>query len=126
MSVHILTEEPVHVIPGNLLVLQAQIEPGPLEEISMLTWEREPETGSTPGKVTLATCADKSLRCSGKGPEGRVSLDQQGATLKLKGYTREDSGVYSITVMDQTGVKTTAQCIVREYGMIYISTGEII
>ncbi|KAM4600447.1 uncharacterized protein ACJ7VT_020393 [Polymixia lowei] len=116
MYAHILNEEPVHVIPGSSLVLQARIEHGPLEEISTVTWEREPETGRNPVKVTLATCSGKGLRCSGKSPGDRVSAEQQGATLKLDGYTRADGGVYSVTVTDQTGAKTTAQCIVREYG----------
>ncbi|XP_071782755.2 uncharacterized protein LOC139932770 isoform X1 [Centroberyx gerrardi] len=116
MSVRVLNEEPVHVIPGSSLVLQAQIEHGPLEEVSMVTWERESETGITPGKVTLATCAGK---CAGTRPNGRVSLEQQGATLKIDGYSGADSGVYAVTVTDQAGAKTTAHCIVREYEAVH-------
>lgn len=114
MSVHILNEEPVHQIPGSSLVLQAQIEHGLLEEVSMVTWERGSETGITPGKVTLATCS--GLNCTNTWPNVHVNVDQRGTTLKMNGYSRADSGVYAVTITDQTGVKTTAHCIVREYG----------
>ncbi|XP_076004705.1 uncharacterized protein LOC142999148 isoform X2 [Genypterus blacodes] len=119
MSVRILNVEPVHQIPGSSLVLQAQIEHGPLEEVSMVTWEREAETGITPGKVTLATCPVKNRDCANTRPNVRVSVDQQGTTLTMYGYGGADGGVYAVTVTDQRGVKTTAHCIVREYEAVH-------
>lgn len=116
MSVHIFNEEPVHVIPGSNLVLRARIEFGPLEKVSMITWEREPETGITPGRVTLATCPGKIPKCVGTRPNVRANVEQQETTLQINGYSRAESGVYAVTVTDHTGVKTTAHCIVREYG----------
>lgn len=115
MSVHIINEQPVHVIPSSNLVLKARIEPGPQEEIALITWEREPETGLAPERVTLAKCPSKS-KCSYKRPNVHVKVEQQEATLEIVGYSNSDSGIYAVTVTDQTGVKTTGHCIVRIYG----------
>nr|XP_020445774.1 uncharacterized protein LOC109954635 [Monopterus albus] len=119
MSVHILSEEPVLVIPGSSLVLKAQIEHGPLEEVSMVTWEREPETGIAPMRETLATCPGGSLKCDSTRPNVHVNMGQHKTTLQINGYTRVDRGVYAVTVMDHKGVKTTAHCIVREYEAVH-------
>ncbi|XP_039973926.1 uncharacterized protein si:dkeyp-97a10.2 isoform X2 [Xiphias gladius] len=119
MSVHILHEQPVHVIPGSSLVLKARIEQGPLEEVSMVTWESEAETGIAPVRVTLATCPGESFKCAGTRPNVRVNMEQQETTLQINGYNRADSGVYAVTVTDHTGAKTTAHCIVREYEAVH-------
>ncbi|XP_026228786.1 uncharacterized protein si:dkeyp-97a10.2 [Anabas testudineus] len=119
MSVHILAEQPVHVIPGSSLLLKARIEPGPLEKVSTITWEREPETGKAPVRVTLATCPGGSQNCVGRRPSVHVNVDQQEATLQINGYSRADSGVYAVTVTDHTGANTTAHCIVREYEAVH-------
>ncbi|XP_028280990.1 uncharacterized protein LOC114448303 [Parambassis ranga] len=119
LSVHIINEEPVHVIPGSSLVLKAQIQGGHLEEITMVTWEREPETGIAPVRVTLATCPGKDLECAGTRPNVRVNTEQQATTLQINGYSAEDAGVYAVTVTDRTGARTTAQCIVREYEEVH-------
>lgn len=116
MSVHILNEQPVHVIPGSKLVLTARIEKNLKEEISMITWARAPETGHDRTKVTLATCPAKSPKCSGRRPNVQVSLKQQETTLEMNRYSTEDSGEYSVTVIDHSGANTTGCCIVREYG----------
>lgn len=120
MSVHIINEEPVHVIPGSTLILKARIELGPLEEISMITWEREPETGISPKTVTLATCPGGNVgKCGSTRPNAHVNIDQQGTTLQVNGYSSEDSGVYAVTVTDQKGTKTTGHCIVRIYEAVH-------
>ncbi|XP_010747163.3 uncharacterized protein si:dkeyp-97a10.2 [Larimichthys crocea] len=118
MSVHIINEQPVHVIPSSNLVLKARIEPGPQEEIALITWEREPETGLAPERVTLAKCPSKS-KCSYKRPNVHVKVEQQEATLEIVGYSNSDSGIYAVTVTDQTGVKTTGHCIVRIYEAVH-------
>lgn len=120
MSVHILNEEPVHVIPGSSLVLRARLDYGPLEEVSMVTWEREPETGITPEREILATCPGRNLKCAGTRPSVYVNVKQQETTLQISEYSRADSGVFAVTVTDHTGAKTTAHCIVREYGRFMI------
>ncbi|XP_072249902.1 uncharacterized protein [Leuresthes tenuis] len=119
MSVHVLNEQPVHVIPGSSLVLKARMVQGPLEEISMVTWEREPETGIDLVRVTLATCPGSSLKCPGTRPNVHVNMEQQETTLQINGYSRADSGVYAVTVTDRTGTNTTAHCIVREYEAVH-------
>lgn len=116
MSVRILNEEPIYVIPGSRLDLQAQIEHGPQEEVSMVTWERMTETGRNPQRETLATCPGKSVKCAGTGPGVSVNVEQQETTLQISKYSRADSNVFTVTVTDGKGAKTTAQCIVREYG----------
>ncbi|XP_026172699.1 uncharacterized protein LOC113136261 [Mastacembelus armatus] len=119
MAVHITNEEPVHVIPGSNLVLKARIEQGSLEEVSMVTWEREPETGVSPVRVTLATCSGGRLKCAGTKQNIHVNMEQQETTLQINGYTRAESGVYAVTVTDHSGAKTTAHCIVREYEAVH-------
>ncbi|XP_045072439.1 uncharacterized protein LOC121558153, partial [Coregonus clupeaformis] len=113
VSVHFQTLQPVNVLPAGRLVLQVQIDRGPKENISMITWEREPENAKppgNPGKVTLITFPGQERRL-----DGRLSVEQQGAILKLEGFGVADSGVYIVTVTDQAGVKTSAQYIVKEY-----------
>ncbi|XP_053289666.1 uncharacterized protein si:dkeyp-97a10.2 isoform X1 [Pleuronectes platessa] len=119
VSVHILNEEPLHVIPGSGLVLKASIQPGPLEKVSLVTWEREAETGAAPTTETLATCPGVGSKCSDTKPNVRVDVEQQGTTLQINGYSRADSGVYAVTVTDHRGAKTTAHCIVREYEPVH-------
>ncbi|KAM9723388.1 uncharacterized protein ACNS7B_018812 [Menidia menidia] len=121
-SVHILNEQPVHVIPGSSLALRAQIRQGPLKEVSMVTWEREPETGNDVVRVRLATCpggGSGGLECTGTRPNVRVNVVQQETTLQINGYSRADSGVYAVTVTDHAGANATAHCIVREYEAVH-------
>ncbi|XP_034409961.1 uncharacterized protein si:dkeyp-97a10.2 [Cyclopterus lumpus] len=119
MSVHILNEEPLHVMPDSSLVLKARIEHGPLEEVSAVTWEREPETGIAPGRVTLASCPGRGLECAGTRPNVHVNVEQQETTLQINGYSEAESGVYAVTVMDHKGATTTAHCIVRTYEAVH-------
>lgn len=119
MSVHILNEGPMYIIPGSSLVLEARIEQGPLEEISLVTWEREPESGVGPGKETLATCLGRGSGCSGTKPSIHGNMQHQKTTLQINKYSSTDSGVYAVTVTDQKGVKTTAHCIVRMYEAVH-------
>ncbi|KAM4735673.1 uncharacterized protein FYW61_006103 [Anableps anableps] len=119
ISVHVLNEHPVHVIPGSKLALTAQIEKNPGEEISTITWAREPETGHDRAKVTLATCPAKSPKCSGTRPGVQMSLKQQETTLEINRYSTADSGEYSVTVIDRSGANATGRCIVREYEAVH-------
>ncbi|XP_074508630.1 uncharacterized protein LOC141778337 isoform X2 [Sebastes fasciatus] len=119
MSVHILNEEPVHVMPESSLVLKARIEHGPLEEVSVVTWEWEAETGITPERVILATCPGRGLECAGTRPNVHANVEQQETTLQINGYSRAESGVFAVTVTDHRGAETTAHCIVREYEAVH-------
>ncbi|KAM6935389.1 uncharacterized protein PEZ65_005750 isoform 1-T2 [Lycodopsis pacificus] len=119
MSVHILNEEPVHVMPDSSLVLKARIEHGPLEEVSAVTWEREPETGMAPERVTLASCPGTGRQCAGTRPNVQVNVEQRETTLQMNGYSGAESGVYAVTVTDHRGAKTTAHCIVRNYEAVH-------
>lgn len=118
MSVRIVNEEPVQVIPGSALLLKARVEHGPLEDIAMVTWEREPETGVSPGRVTLATCPGRRAECSGSRSNVLVKVEQQDTSLQIIGYSAEDSGVYTVTITDHRGASVSAQCIVRTYGTV--------
>lgn len=119
MSVHIINKEPVYVIPGSSLVLKAQIKYEPLEEVSAITWEYEPETGFNSERVILAACPGRSLKCAGMRPNVHVNTEQQGTTLQINGYSTADSGVYTVTVTDHQGANTSRQCIVREYEAVH-------
>lgn len=118
MSVHIVNEEPVQVIPGSALLLKARVEHGPLEDITMVTWEREPETGVSPRRVTLATCPGRRAECPGSRSNVLVRVEQQDTSLQINGYSAEDSGVYTVTTTGPRGASVSAQCIVRTYGTV--------
>lgn len=118
MSVNIVNNEPVHVIAGSALLLRAQMEHGPLEDVAVVTWQREPETGVSPQRVTLATCPGRKAKCSGSRSNVLVSVDQQRTSLQMSGYKPEDSGVYTVTITDHRGATISAQCIVRTYGTV--------
>lgn len=120
MSVHILNEQLLYVMPSSNLVLKARINQGPLEEISSVIWERESESGVGPQKVTLVTCYGRNLDCVATRPNVRVSVSvkQQEMTLQISGYTIEDRGVYGVTLTDQRGTQSTSHCIVRMYGTV--------
>ncbi|XP_070767900.1 uncharacterized protein [Enoplosus armatus] len=99
--------------------MRTRIEQGPLEELSVVTWERDPETGISSKRVTLATCPGRSLKCAGTRPNVRANVEHQETTLQINGYSGEESGVYAVTVTDHTGAKTTAHCIVRIYEEVH-------
>lgn len=119
VSVRILNEEPVHVIPGTSLLLRAHIEFEPQEKVSRVIWERETETGPTPNKVTLATCPGSSGQCTGTKPNVTVKVAKKETTLQINGYKPLDGGVYAVIVSDQNGTQDTGHCIVREYEAVH-------
>ncbi|KAM9352842.1 uncharacterized protein ABDE67_005204 isoform 1-T2 [Symphorus nematophorus] len=119
LSVHILNEQPVHVVPSSNLVLKARIELEPLEKLNMVTWEREAETGVDLKRVMLATCPSISPQCVGTRPNVHVNVKQQETTLEINDYNNGDSGVYAVTVTDQKGAKSTGHCIVRMYEAVH-------
>ncbi|XP_061814733.1 uncharacterized protein [Nerophis lumbriciformis] len=125
VSVYISSKDPVYVIPGSTLLLRAHLELGPLEAVSEVTWEREPESGAPDGRVRLAACPGGSLQCAGIKAKVRVSLEGQESVLHLSDYSREDHGVYAVTVTDHQGARSTARCMVREYEPVHHVTVSI-
>uniref|UniRef100_H3D3H6 Si:dkeyp-97a10.2 n=1 Tax=Tetraodon nigroviridis TaxID=99883 RepID=H3D3H6_TETNG len=119
MSVHIINKEPVHAIPGSALLLKARMEHGPLEDVAMVTWEREPETGVSPQRVTLAACPGRRVKCSDTRSNVLVTVEQQHTSLQIISYGAEDSGVYTVTITDRRGTSISARCIVRTYEAVH-------
>lgn len=120
LNVRILNEEPVHVIPGATLLLRARIEAAAWERLTLTTWERETETGSTPNRVTLATCPGRdNSTCTRAKSNVQAERGEQEATLQISGYAPSDGGDYIVTVTLQNGNKTRARCIVREYEAVH-------
>ncbi|XP_061677339.1 uncharacterized protein si:dkeyp-97a10.2 [Syngnathoides biaculeatus] len=119
LSVHIANEEPLYIIPGSTLVLRAHIESGSPEEVSAVTWEREPESGAPEGRAALAACPGGSpqlpVQCASNRANVRASVQQQASVLHVSGYAAADAGVYAVTVTGKAGKSSTARCIVREY-----------
>lgn len=116
VSVHIINQEPVYVIPGNKLSLRARIVLSPEENISSVTWGRRDETGLDPREVLLATCPGRSIKCLNNKPNVLASFEEMDSTLQVDGFTGDYSGVYAVTVTDHKGAKTTGYCIIRMYG----------
>lgn len=123
VSVHIINQEPVYVIPGSKLSLRARTVLSPEENISSVTWGRRDETGWDPQEVTLATCPDRNIKCLNSKPNVHASFQEVDSTLQVDSFTNDYSGVYAVTVTDHKGAKTTGYCIVRmygNYGMVHI------
>ncbi|KAJ7985317.1 hypothetical protein DPEC_G00350820 [Dallia pectoralis] len=117
MTIHFENTQTVYVLPAERLVLRVKISPGPTERIARITWEWEPERAKdpgNPGRVMLITFPGNAKRM-----DGRVSLDQEGRVLELEGFGRGDSGVYTVTVTDQTGAQTSTQRVVKEYEAVH-------
>ncbi|CAL8288555.1 unnamed protein product [Merluccius merluccius] len=119
MSVTILNTDPSHVIRGSSLLLRAHIDHGPLETVATVTWERELETGAgAHGREVLASCSAGGPACP-----GNMTLDAQATTLTVNPFSGVNS-IYSLTVSDQSGARTTAYCVVREYEPVHhVSVG---
>lgn len=106
LSVHFSNPQHVYVIRGQHLLLQAQIQRLDTEHVFKVTWERSEKAS---GK--RSTLAEFPLKES----DGRVSLENQGATLRIRDYQLADAGLYTVTVTDTAGQRRTAQTTVQEY-----------
>ncbi|ROL41505.1 hypothetical protein DPX16_6903 [Anabarilius grahami] len=103
LSVHFTNQQSVYVIIGQNLILQAQIELLEGERVAKVTWDHSAKTvAEFPHKVS----------------DGKVTVEQQGATLKIRNYQAADGGVYTVTVTDQSGQRHSAQRTVQEYRKI--------
>lgn len=120
LSVRILNEEPVHVIPGSALLLRAHIQTSARDRLTVVTWERETETGPTPRRTVLATCPGTADGpCAGTKATVQANMEEQETTLQVSDYTPADGGDYIVTVTPQTGNTSSARCIVREYEAVH-------
>ncbi|XP_066500253.1 uncharacterized protein si:dkeyp-97a10.2 isoform X2 [Hoplias malabaricus] len=112
LSVSFQSLQPVYMVSGQTLVLQALIDTQPGKPISKVIWEHEAEGTKNSGKTVVAVFPVKS-------PGGRVTVEKDGAVMKLSNYQRPDSGVYTVTVTDQSGNQGSAQCTVHEYEAVH-------
>ncbi|KAL0171247.1 hypothetical protein M9458_031558, partial [Cirrhinus mrigala] len=106
LSVRFTNQQSLYVIKGQNLILQAQIELLDGEHVDKVTWDHAAKTS---GKTS--TIAEFPRKIS----DGRVTLEQQGATLKISGYQAADAGVYTVTVTDKSGLRRSAQRTVQDY-----------
>lgn len=97
LSVHFKIPKPFYVALGRELVLEAMIEKTLGEKIFMVTWELSTNTGAR----RLATYP-------GKIQEPRISIEEEGATLRISAVQESDFGHYTITVTDGDGRQKSA------------------
>lgn len=109
LSVRFTSQQPVYVINGQNLILQAQIELLEGERVAKVTWEHSAKTSEKSSAV-----AEFPHKVS----DVRVTVEQQGSTLKIREYQAADDGVYTVTVTDQSGQRRSAQQTVQEYRKI--------
>ncbi|XP_067305601.1 uncharacterized protein si:dkeyp-97a10.2 isoform X1 [Pseudorasbora parva] len=107
LSVHFPNQQSVYVIRGQDLILQAQIQLLDGERVAKVTWDRTAKPSGESGTV-----AEFPHRVSS---DGRVTVEHQGAMLKIRSYQAADGGVYTVTVTDQSGQRRSAQRTVQEY-----------
>ncbi|XP_017541158.1 uncharacterized protein LOC108413247 [Pygocentrus nattereri] len=100
LSVRFL-HKPIYVALGRTLVVEAQFKLQPGETVRLVFWDRKRDS-----EVRLVT--------DGKPTDKRISVDKDGARLKLTGVTESDYGSYIITVTDQNGDQTFASVEVRK------------
>ncbi|KAL7836058.1 hypothetical protein SRHO_G00284050 [Serrasalmus rhombeus] len=101
LSVRFLHKKPIYVALGRTLVVEAQFELQPGETVRLVFWDRKSDS-----EVRLVT--------DGRPTDKRISVDKDGARLKLTGVTESDYGSYIITVTDQNGDQTPASVEVRK------------
>ncbi|KAJ8341038.1 hypothetical protein SKAU_G00333290 [Synaphobranchus kaupii] len=112
LSVQFPSEQPVYVIPKQSLVLEARIDLADREQVAVVTWERELEGRTNPGKVKVAEFPEKAS-------DPRITTEQQGATLRLRDFRHDDRGIYTVTVTSRAGPKSSAARTVREYEAVH-------
>ncbi|KAI1894827.1 hypothetical protein AGOR_G00119760 [Albula goreensis] len=103
ISVRFPSEKPLHAALARTLVVEAQIEEQPGEEVVDVTWERESE--GSQGKVRLYPVDPQ---------DPRLSVERDGATLRVTNLRQEDYGVYIFTVTNQEGYQAFAKRTVRK------------
>ncbi|XP_067267849.1 uncharacterized protein si:dkeyp-97a10.2 isoform X2 [Chanodichthys erythropterus] len=106
LSVRFTNQQSVYVIEGQNLILEAQIELLEGERVAKVTWEHSAKTS---GKIS--TVAEFPHKVS----DERVTMEKQGATLKIRDYQTRDGGVYTVTVTDQSGQRRSAQQTIQDY-----------
>ncbi|KAK3541203.1 hypothetical protein QTP86_016201 [Hemibagrus guttatus] len=114
VSVRFPSQQTVYVVSGQNLVLQAEFELPPGDQVNKVTWQHEVEGKRDAGK-TITTVAEYPARSAG----GRVTVDKGGSVITLGNYQRADNGVYTVTVWDQKGGQSSARCTVHEYDAVH-------
>ncbi|KAF5909865.1 vascular endothelial growth factor receptor 1, partial [Clarias magur] len=108
LSVRLSCQQTVYVVSGHSLVLSAVF--GSEDHVTKVKWEHMAKGNSV--KTTVAEYPAQSTT-------GRVTLDKGGAVMTLRNYQRTDTGVYTVTVRDQKGDQSSAQCSVNEYVAVH-------
>ncbi|XP_064154378.1 uncharacterized protein LOC135233929 isoform X3 [Anguilla rostrata] len=102
LTVEFPSERPLSVALSRTLVLKATINKTTVEKVRDLAWNIvEGQTGS-------------KFRVYPPARNARVSVEQDGATLRVLNLTKEDFGNYTITVTDGDGHQTSARRTVTE------------
>ncbi|XP_052002591.1 SLAM family member 9 [Xyrauchen texanus] len=106
LSLHFTNQQPIYVIKGHSLILQVQLDLQDGERVAKVTWDYKANNSAK-----ILTVAEFPGRVS----NGRVTVDQQGSTLKIRDYHPADSGIYTVTVTNQSGQRRSEQQVVQEY-----------
>ncbi|KAK1806377.1 hypothetical protein P4O66_004900 [Electrophorus voltai] len=96
VSVRFPSREPVYVALGRTLVLKAQFEVQPAEEIRLVTWDHK--RGSQ--EVRLVT--------NNSPHNNRVTVEMDRQQLRLTGVQNSDYGHYTVMVTDDKGNQISA------------------
>ncbi|XP_018582462.1 uncharacterized protein LOC108919154 isoform X2 [Scleropages formosus] len=110
-------QQPLHVILNETMVLEAHIQ-SPKEQIAHVTWEIRAESSTGLRKVTVAEFPGSNIN-------SRITTGNNGATLRVLGFRREDCGIYTLTVTSQSRTSASADCIVQEYKAVHHVTVSI-
>ncbi|KAG9337146.1 hypothetical protein JZ751_029737 [Albula glossodonta] len=90
LSVAFESEQPLHIILSENLILEAKIETAKGDEVKKITWEKETAGGASPSTVTVAEFPGKVI-------DSRITVEENGAMLKVTNFDHKDRGVYTIT-----------------------------
>ncbi|KAL6462131.1 hypothetical protein MHYP_G00285530 [Metynnis hypsauchen] len=101
LSVKFPYEKPIYVALGRTLVVEAQFELQPGENVRLVMWDRKRDS-----EVRLVT--------DGRTTDKRISVEKNGALLKLTGVKESDYGFYVITVTDDNGDQIVTNVEVRK------------
>ncbi|KAI5611969.1 vascular endothelial growth factor receptor 1 [Silurus asotus] len=88
-------KKPLYVALNKTLVLEADFQLQESEKVLLQTWERK----NGDGEIRVAE--------SGRGNNKRISVEKNGALLKITGVTESDYGVYRFTVTVNNGYQVS-------------------
>ena len=100
---------PVEGVLGKNVTFNTVVSPG---EFLTVSWT----FSAVSGPMAVVTHVTPGVTNYGPGYEGKVTLNSTNGVLKLGPLTAEDSGDYTLNMIDKAGVATTGETTLKVLG----------